>query len=55
MHEKLSDVHDKKEPLALSNCEVKEGKYFSGLEVVKKSSEIHSSPKKFTYQIVCFL
>ena len=48
MHEKLSDVHEKKKSLALSNCEVKEAKYFNGLEVVvKKSTEIHHSPKKF--------
>ena len=48
MHEKLSNVHEKKDSLGLSNCQVKEGKYCDGLEVVvKKSTEIHQSPKKF--------
>ena len=48
MHEKLSDAHEKKS-LALSNCEVKEAKYFTGLElVVKKSTEVHHSPKFLT-------
>ena len=53
MHEKLSNIQEK-EPLMLSNCEVKESKYFSGLDViVKKSSEIHSPPKKWKYLTVC--
>ena len=48
MHEKLSNVHQEKSSLALSNCEVKEAKYFTGLEVVvKRYTEIHHSPKKF--------
>ena len=46
MHERLSSISQKKEPL-VSNCEVKESKYFTGLEVVvRNSSEVHSSPKK---------
>ena len=53
MHEILSNIQEK-EPLMLSNCEVKESKYFSGPEViVKKSSEIRSSPKKWKYLTVC--
>ena len=48
MHEKLSDIHQKKHSLALFNCEEKEGKNFTGLEVfVKKSTEVHHLPKKF--------
>ena len=47
MHERLCNIQQKREPLALSNCEVKESKFLSGLEVVvRKSSEIHPSPKK---------
>ena len=34
MHEKLSNITEKKQPLVLSNCEVKESKYSTGLEVV---------------------
>ena len=44
--ERLSSICQKKEPLVLSNCEVKESKYFTGLEVVRNSSEVHSSAKK---------
>ena len=46
MHETLSSISQKKAPLMLSNCEVKESKYFTGHEVVvRNSSEVHSSPK----------
>lgn len=48
LHERMSRFHEKKEAIALSNCEVKEGKYSSGLEVVVRgSSELMASPKKF--------
>ena len=48
VHEKLSDFHLIKEGIALSNCEVKEGKYSAELEVVvRRSTELHKSPKKF--------
>ena len=47
MHEKLSNITEKKQPLVLSNCEVKESKYSTGLEVVvRNTSEVLSSPKK---------
>ena len=47
LHETLSCMGDKKQPMMMSNCEVKESTYSSGLEVVvRNSSEVHMSPRK---------
>lgn len=48
VREKLFDSHGKREPVVVSNCEVKCGKYSSDLEIfVKKSTELQKSPTKF--------
>ena len=48
VHKKMSRFHSEKEALAVTNCEVKEGKYSSDLEVVvRSSSELTPSPRKF--------
>ena len=55
MHQKLSDFHQTKEPVALSNCAVKEGKYSSELEVVVRNiTELHTSPRKFNVESSIF-
>ena len=48
VQQKLSDFLERKEPVVMTNCEVKVGKYTSDLEVVvRNSSEFQKSPKKF--------
>ena len=48
MHSKLQECHEKKEALALENCEIKQNRYGSELEVlVRSNSDLHLSPTKF--------
>lgn len=48
VREKLFDSLGKREPVVVSNCEVKSGKYSSDLEIfVKKSTELQKSTTKF--------
>ena len=48
LHSKLQEYHEKKEALALENCEIKQNRYGSELEVVVRSnSDLHLSPTKF--------
>ena len=47
IQQKLADFQARKEPVAILNCEVKEGKWNSGLEVhTRKSTDIQKSPTK---------
>lgn len=47
IHQRLADFHQSKEAVALTNCEVKEGKYSSELELlVRKSTDVEKSPTK---------
>ena len=51
----LSEFHENKEPVAMSNCEVKVGKYTSDLEViVQNTSQLQRSPKKFDFDMSRF-
>ena len=44
---KLTDFRERKEPVAILNCEVKEGKWSSELEIhTKKSTDVLKSPTK---------
>ena len=52
VHQKLLDFHERKKPVALSDCEVKMSKYSSDLEVVvQNSSELQRSPNKFDFDV----
>ena len=45
--QKLTDFRERKEPVAILNCEVKEGKWSSELEIhTKKSTDVLKSPTK---------
>ena len=51
----LSEFHENKDPVAMSNCEVKVGKYTSDLEViVRHTSQLQKSPKKFDFDMSKF-
>ena len=48
LHSKLQEYHEKNEALALGNCEIKQSRYGSELEVVVRSnSDVYQSPTKF--------
>ena len=48
LHSKLQKYHEKNEALALGNCEIKQSRYGSELEVVVRSnSDVYQSPTKF--------
>lgn len=47
IQQKLADFKDRNEPVAILNCEVKEGKYTSDLEVhMRNSTDVQRSPNK---------
>ena len=47
VQQKLMDFHSWKEPVALLNCEIKQGKYSSNLELhMRKTTELQKSPAK---------
>ena len=53
IQQKLADFETTKEPVALLNCEVKEGKWNSGLEVhMRKSTEVQKSPTKLCAEAI---
>lgn len=56
VREKLFDSHGKREPVVVSNCEVKCGKYSSDLEIfVKESTELQVTNKiRYNRQYVCY-
>ena len=43
VHEKLTTFHHSKQPFLLTNCEVKEGRYSSDLDIVVRNSSSHQS------------
>jgi len=48
LHQRLVDFYESKDAVALTNCEIKEGKYSSALELVlRKSTQLQKSPVKF--------
>ena len=52
VHEKLTTFHHSKKPVLLTNCEVKESRYSSDLEiVVRNSSQLQKSPVKFSVEV----
>ena len=53
--QKLAEFHQKKDPVALLNCEIKPSKWGSQLEVLmRKDTELQKSPKKFNVaSLVC--
>ena len=47
VQQKLMDFHSRKEPVALVNCQVKESKFSSTLELhMRKNTEVLKSPTK---------
>lgn len=48
IHQKCNSFRERNEPVAVSNCEVKQSNYTSDLEiVVRKSSNLQKSPTKY--------
>ena len=48
VHQRLCSFHERKEPVVMSNCEVKCSKYTNDLEVVVRNScEFEKSPTKY--------
>ena len=48
IHRKLKEYHESHKPVAVENCEVKEGREGRGLEVIiRNSSGLENSPSKF--------
>jgi hypothetical protein len=45
IHQALSTFKGKKQPVSVSNCEIKESSFSPELEIlVRKSSDLHKSP-----------
>ena len=55
VHRKLQEFRETKQPVAVDNCEVKEGRGGGGLEVViRNSSAVHKSPSKYSVKDTVF-
>ena len=55
VHQKLCSFRERNEAVVMSNCEVKENKYNSDLEVVvRKSSDFEKSPTKYDVDVSKF-
>ena len=52
LHEKLTTFQNSKQPVLLTNCEVKEGRYNSDLEVVVRNSSLSVEVKSTSPPIV---
>ena len=56
VHAKLAEINKTKEPIAVTNCQVKEAKYSSDLEVmVRSTSDLEKSPTKFDIDKTMFV
>ena len=54
IHKKLLEFHESHESVAVDNCEIKEGRKGSGLEVViRNGSVLQTSPTKFDVSKPC--
>lgn len=52
LHQKLSSFYDKKEPVAIGNCQIKESAYSSQLEVIiRNSSDLQRSSLEFAVDV----
>ena len=52
VHQKLAGFYERKMPVAIGNCQIKESPYSSSLEVViRNSSDLHQSPLEFPVDV----
>ena len=52
VHQKLAGFYERKMPVAIGNCQIKESPYSSSLEVlIRNSSDLHQSPLEFPVDV----